>query len=281
MGTWVEAWIIAGFALYLSGAAVAAFGAIWIASRGDKDRPDRNAVVAALAVTSMWCVMVAAFGPKSPVAGIAEVVRNLGWILVVYRLFANDGRHQTLAPIRPVVMALAFVEALQIVLIVVEMRFAVTDELKALVFQVCVMFRLLVAVGVLVLLHNLYVGASQSVRPILRWTAAALAAMWAFDLNFFTVAYLGGELPLELVTARGLVIASMVIPLAIGSKRSAVSIRPRRPSCRPGSSTSTPEGSPSGTMPVIATAAPRRPRAWSSRRSASRARKASRYRSSS
>ncbi len=227
MGTWVEAWIIAGFALYLSGAAVAAFGAIWIASRGDKDRPDRNAVVAALAVTSMWCVMVAAFGPKSPVAGIAEVVRNLGWILVVYRLFANDGRHQTLAPIRPVVMALAFVEALQIVLIVVEMRFAVTDELKALVFQVCVMFRLLVAVGVLVLLHNLYVGASQSVRPILRWTAAALAAMWAFDLNFFTVAYLGGELPLELVTARGLVIASMVIPLAIGSKRSAASIRLR------------------------------------------------------
>lgn len=227
MESWVEAWIIGGFAMYLGGAATCAVGAGWIWRKGDKDRPDRTAILAALVITAGWCVMVAAFGANSPWASLAEVARNLAWLLVLYRLFANDGRHETLRPIRPVVIALAFVECLQLVLIVVEARFAITPELKLLTFQMCAMFHLMVSVGALVLLHNLYVGATQSVRSVLRWTAAALAAMWSFDLNFYTVAYLGGSLPLELAAIRGLVVASMTIPLAIGSTRSAATIRLR------------------------------------------------------
>ena len=227
MEGWTNIWLIAGFALYLGGAAVATIGAAWIWSRGDRDRPDRRPVVAALGLTALWCIITAALGPMSVVSGFAEVARNVAWIVVLYRLFANDGRHETLRPIRPVVASLAFVELLQVVLLVVEARFASTPELSATLFQVCAMFRVMVSVGVLVLLHNLYVGAAQSVRPVLRWTAAALAAMWAFDLNLFTVAYLGGALPLELAAVRGLVVAVMTIPLAIGSTRSAAAIKLR------------------------------------------------------
>ncbi|MGB7374702.1 XrtA/PEP-CTERM system histidine kinase PrsK [Pontixanthobacter sp.] len=227
MGSWTEAWLVAGFAMYLGGAAACAIGAGWIWRMGDRDRPDRRAVLAALSLTASWCVMVAAFGPLSSWSSMAEVCRNLAWLHVLYRLFAHDGRHETLRPIRPVMAALAFVECLQIVLIVIAVRFAITTELEILVFQVSAMFRVMVSVGALVLLHNLYVGATQSIRPVLRWTAAALAAMWSFDLNFDTVAYLGGELPLELAAIRGLVVASMTVPLAIGSTRSAAQIRLR------------------------------------------------------
>ena len=225
MEGWIDLWLLAGFAVYLGGAAGSVLAAGWIATRGDKDRPDRRAVIGALAVTSIWCVSVAALGPAATLSSVTEIVRDMAWILVVYRLFANDGRHETLKPIRPVVYALAFVEFLQMALLVVRLRFAITAEIDALVFQLSVMFRVMVAVGALVLLHNLYLGAAQSVRSVLRWTAAALAAMWAFDLNFFTVAYLGGGLPLELTAVRGFVVAVVCLPLAIGSTRSAASIR--------------------------------------------------------
>ncbi len=222
-----ELWLLAAFALYLGGAAACVFGAGWLLSRGDRDRPDRNPTIAALGLTAFWCVVVAALGPQDRLTTLAEIARNIGWLVVLYRLFANDGRHEALKPIRPVVVVLALVECLQVVLLVVEARLAVTEELRSMVFQVCAMFHIMVSVGALVLLHNLYVGAVQSVRPVLRWTAAALAAMWAFDLNFYTVAYLGGGLPLELATVRGLVVAVMVFPIAVGSKRSAASIRLR------------------------------------------------------
>ncbi|MFZ1742457.1 MAG: XrtA/PEP-CTERM system histidine kinase PrsK [Pontixanthobacter sp.] len=225
MDNWVDIWLLAAFACYLGGAVACVFAAIWIASRGDKDRPDRNPVIGALAITTVWCVAVAALGPASFLSSLAEIVRDLAWLFVVYRMFANDGRDETLKPIRPVVYALAFVETLQLALLLITHRFAVTEEIEALTFQLGVMFHVLVAVGVLVLLHNLYVGASQSVRSVLRWTAAALAAMWAFDLNFYTVAYLGGGLPLELAAIRGVVVAIMCGPLAIGATKSASTIR--------------------------------------------------------
>ena len=72
-------------------------------------------------------------------------------------------------------------------------RYAVTPELaRSLTFETAALFRVMVAVGALVLLHNLYAGAAATSRQILRWSAAALAGLWAFDLNYFTIAYLMG-----------------------------------------------------------------------------------------
>ncbi len=230
MTGWADIWAVVGFVLYLSGAAVAMIGAVWIGSRGDGDRPDRAAVIAALIVSAGWCVAVAAFGPVGLAAQTTEVARNLAWVFALYRLFANDGRHETLGPIRPVILAIAFVELLQVALIIIGTRYAGADDAQPLIFQLSAMFRIMIAVGVLVLVHNLYVGATHATRSALRWTGAALAAMWAYDLNFFTIAYLGGVLPLELAALRGLVMAAVTVPLGIGSARraSAIRIRPSR-----------------------------------------------------
>ena len=222
-----EIWGLVGFLLYLGGAAVCALAAGWVATRGDKERSDHDSVVAALGLTAFWCVIVAALGPVSTLAIFAETLRNLAWLQVLYRLFANDGRDQTLKPMRIVLLVLAGVVILQLVLLFVATNFAVAQSVSALVFQVSTMFHIMVAVGALALLHNLYVGAAPGFRPLLRWSAAGLAAMWAFDLNFYTVSYLSGGLPLELVAVRGLVFAIIAITLAIGAKRGAANIRLR------------------------------------------------------
>lgn len=220
-------WNLAGFGLYLAGAASAVVGGGWIWSRGDKDRTDRNPAVCALVLTAAWCVIVAASGPNSALAACAEVIRNVAWLIVVYRLFANDGRHKSMRPIRTVVLVLGLVELMQILLLVINASSGGDQDIAILTFQIATLFKVMMAVGVLVLLHNLYVGAPQSIRMVLRWTTTALVAIWAFDLNFFTVAYLGGALPQELAVIRGLLIAVSTIPLAIGSTRSAATIRLR------------------------------------------------------
>ncbi|MDN3645560.1 PEP-CTERM system histidine kinase PrsK [Pontixanthobacter aestiaquae] len=209
-----------GFALYLIGGALCAISAVWIAARGDTDRPDHRGLIGALGLTALWCLVVAALGPLSLPALCVEIGRNLAWIFVLFRLFALDGRHQTLKPMRAVIIVLTFVELLQFGLLFVAQRWAITLELNELVFQVSAMFHIMVAVGALVLLHNLYVGATSTARPMLRWSAGGLAALWAFDLHFFTAAYIGGTIPQELVIIRGLVVGLIAVPLAVGSKRS-------------------------------------------------------------
>lgn len=174
------------------------------------------AVAAALSLSALWAVSVLANG----VIGIAQQLTfgaaSLAWLWTLYRLFVQDGRHASLAPIRPVVAALAFVELLQItVLVVVAVlnRVAAIDPLQ----HVIIPFRLLFCAGALVLVHNLYVGASSPNRASLRWPAAALAVLWAFDLNYDTVAYLSSGVPVVLEVMRGCVPLAMVALLAIGA----------------------------------------------------------------
>ena len=222
-----DIWLLLSLAFHLGGAAACGVSIAWVLKRGDRDRSDRGPLLAALAITAAWCVVHAAWGPMAIATAGMEILRNISWIVVIYRLFANDGRHESMKPIRPVVYALCFVELLQLALLGIAVSFALTTELELLVLQLMAMFRILVAVGSLVLLHNLYVGAAQPVRQVLRWTTAAMAALWAFDLNVYTVAYLGRAFPLELEAMRGLVVALATVPLAIGSTRGAASMRIR------------------------------------------------------
>jgi len=218
---------LAGFAFHLIGALACVGAGAWLLRKGDRARPDRGPTTFALGVTALWCLVVAALGADSNLATLAQAGRDLAWLRVLYRLFAADGRHESLRVIRPVVGALVFVECLQPVLLLVDTRFAPTAELKALVFQLEAMFHVLVATGALVLLHNLYVGASPATRQVLRWSAATLAAMWVYDLNLYTIAYLSGGTPAELLALSGLVFAVVAFGTGVGLAGATTSVRLR------------------------------------------------------
>lgn len=212
------------YIFYSIGAIASGLAALWIARSGAEDRSDRWAGVVALALTANWCFAAASFRYTHTIVGLTEIAASLAWIFVLFRLFANDGRDETLRLVRPVAAALAFVELLQFALLLVGHRYAVTEELAQLTFETSALFRGLVAVGALVLLHNLYVGASQQSRRILRWNAAAMAGLWAFTLNFYTIAYLAEGFPQELVALRGLAIACIAVPFALGYNHKAAGL---------------------------------------------------------
>lgn len=218
-------WSGIGFVAYIAGALAAGLMAIWIARRNERALLAARPIALALALTAVWCVACLAFGLRSLPADIAEIGRNLGWLYVLFRLFSGDGRLEGVRPIRYVVFALGFVELLQPVLLYVEALVSGHADLSQTVFHLAVLFRLLVSVGGLVLVHNLYAGASRSTQPLLRWPSYALVVLWLYDLNYFTIAYLVDAMPEQLAALRGLIPLALAVLIALGSGKAPAQLR--------------------------------------------------------
>jgi len=208
---------------------VAAFAAmlltVWLAERGRRGKNSSSPLIAALTLTTAWTLLSSSFGGSAAVTQVFELLRNFGWLAVVYSLFARDNRHTSVVQVRPVLAVLAMVELFQIVLLVLAIRFATILPATVMIFQLSVMFRLLLTTGALVLVHNLYVGAISGQRDAVRWTALALALMWGYDLNFYTIAYLGRMIPQEMVALRGLVQIAAVLLVSVGAMRGGSALR--------------------------------------------------------
>ncbi|MFZ9395688.1 MAG: XrtA/PEP-CTERM system histidine kinase PrsK [Erythrobacter sp.] len=198
------------------GAIACIAAAVWILRKGDRARRDRRAAIVAVGLTGVWAGLAAALTPSSIAAEIAESARNLALIYLLLRLFANDGRDASVRPIRPLAATLIVVELLQLPLLLTAAGHGTGAAAATLAFQVSAVLHLLVTIGALVLLHNLYGGAATQSRQLLRWSAVALAGNWIFDLNLHLVAYLSAEPAELLLAARGLVVSLFAIVLALG-----------------------------------------------------------------
>ncbi len=205
---------------YALAGACAVMMAAWLFPRRERLTAAGQAIIAALAFTALWAVTGAVFGPDANTTSIAEPARNVAWLFAILRLFKSDGRHATIAPVRPMVAALIVVELLQPILVLALSRID-----PAMVFQVIVLFRLLVAIGALVLVHNLYSGAAPSARAALRWPAASMAVLWGYDLNFYTVSYLAGDMPAGLAAMRGIATLAATGLLGIAGLRGNAGLR--------------------------------------------------------
>lgn len=210
------------FVIYGSAAIVCAVSTLLVLKGGYTERRDRGATAIALTITTGWCGMVAAFGPASAWPQALEILRNIAWIYALFRHFANDGRDEQLRLVRQVVSALITVEALQFVLLALEWH-GTEVEVGALL-------RMLVAVGTLFLVHNLYGGASAASRSLLAWNSAGFALLWLFELNLYTVAYLSSDSVGGLYLLRGVVTPFVAVAFAIGATQDAreLSFRPSR-----------------------------------------------------
>lgn len=215
---------------HIIGAIASATAAIWLFARRERFAPAGGGIAAALALTALWSLAVVSSGAVTCVVLVAETARNLAWLFVVFQLFASDGRHQSLSPIRPVAFALVFTEVLHLAIQVAINRATLDAPLSGTSFELMILFQLLFTVGALVLLHNLYAGATGQSRLALRWPAAGLAGLWLFDLNLLTIAYVGDDWPFEIASLRGIVIAALSGLVAIGATRDreVVRLKPSR-----------------------------------------------------
>lgn len=203
---------------HIAGAVIAGLAAVWVQQFGDRTRPERAALLAALMLGAVWCVAIASLGASHPFAHLAASTRNLALLMLIYRLFGTDGRAQSMRPVRPLLFALVGVELLHPLALVMSALAAGTLSVNSnLAPEAAAILHMLVAIGALMLVHNLYLGASPAGQRLMRWSVTALTAIYAYDLNLYAIAYIGSAEPGLLVALRGLMFAGAATGLAISA----------------------------------------------------------------
>lgn len=170
-------------------------------------------VVASLA-TTIWAALVVLVPAVRPDLGvlvsIAETLRSASWATFAAVLVISNWQDTAHNPSRSVLIALGAVVALQLVADVWSLAqgVAVPEWLR----YFYTMGRLAVAIGGLVLTHNVYVNSAPANRWSIRLLCIALAGIFAYDLNLYTLFLLDRTMGPDLVEVRGLVNA-LVVPL--------------------------------------------------------------------
>ena len=211
-------------------ALVALLLAMRLATRQGMMRPAYRAAGLAFATSGIGAGLFAVLGPQHFASGAVLSIGYLAWLWTLHRLFASDERDKNIRPIRPVVFSLIFVEAMQMALLGASLQAFGVEQAQEALGGFATLFRLLFCVGALVLVHNLYAGAGQQARATLRWPAAALATIWLYDLNLYTIAYIIGSPPILLSGMRGaaLVVAAIFFALGLHSGQRDLRLRPSR-----------------------------------------------------
>lgn len=193
--------------------------AAWQAHRGkDWDRVHVSLTIA-LGVTSIWALMSAFNGPGFVETAIAETIRNGAWLLFMYCLLTGgDGQARP----RSVDLIYVILTALLAMQIGVDLVMAQIppETMSGMSFEFGnFMPRMIFAVGALLLVHNLYTISSPEARWGISLPMAALAAMWTYDLNLYTIAYLTHVLANELIGLRGVAIMTVAPILGMAMLR--------------------------------------------------------------
>ena len=129
-------WELAGVAGQILGAATAATAGSWIAGRRERFGPAGTPITVSLMLVALFSLSVAAAPLGGGGQGLFEAAANLACLFAVYRLFGTDGRDASLAPIRPVIVALAFVELLHFGFEAIAPRLGLGGDAAQAAFQV-------------------------------------------------------------------------------------------------------------------------------------------------
>jgi len=204
------------------GLAAACFAALMIWRLSEIARaPAQRLIVGSFALTACWA-WLAAVASGAAVAGFAESARNLLWVSLLYSLSMNDEDRQH--GIKLVYAAVAGVIGLQLIGGTLQL-FSPSDVIA----QTGLVLRITTAAGALVLVHNVYGQAAPTSRSHIRFAMLGLALIWGYDLNLYTVTYLGSSGARFLIDWRGLVVALAAPLFALATRNDgAWRVRPSR-----------------------------------------------------
>ena len=201
-----------------AGAAYTAL-AVWLVHQySGKNRP-QVLLIFAMAMTAVWGFAATFVAPFSPAAQLAETARNLAWLGFMFSLLRNSEGQQQQRSINMIYAALTFVLISQPLFDLVTRYIEVGSPVAAGALQTSVLLRMIFGAGALVLVHNLYSVSAPETRWGISLPMAALAAMWTFDLNLYTISYLTAEISPELMSSRGIFMALLAPVFVLANKR--------------------------------------------------------------
>lgn len=202
---------------HIVGAALFAALAIWVSRRFATERAGKL-LVAALTLTSVWLLSIAAGGVERLESGIIESLRNCGWLACLFVLPSQFGQSalRQARGARPLYMVLALLLVAQTGLDILAGLAEAEGEAIAPVGEAAVVLRTLWAIGALLLVQRIFVACSKRVREMVAPVAAVMVAMWSYDLILYGAAFFGiTGMILPLYALRGGVMAALAPVMAM------------------------------------------------------------------
>lgn len=193
--------------------------AIWLLHKYGSRNRQQVMLITAMALTALWGIISTVSGPLSLAALCAESARNLAWLCFMFFLLrSGEGREQP-RTINMIYGVLLIVLLFQPVNDAVVAMFGNPASGSHLATQSAMTMRMIYAVGALVVVHNLYTVSAPEARWGISLPMAALAAMWTYDLNLYTISYLTSAPSEELVQTRGFATAVLAPVFVMAAKR--------------------------------------------------------------
>jgi putative PEP-CTERM system histidine kinase len=166
----------------------------------------------ATALTVGWALTVSMDGPNTIQSQVTESLRNGGWLFFMYYLWQQGERSEKHFSLTMLYGAVALLVVAGLLINILPLNAAGSPRILTAIFYTGIILNLMMAGSALLLVHNLYTAATPETREAIRMPMIALAVMWGYDLNLYTMSYLAFEFNLELMALRGVVIA-MLAPL--------------------------------------------------------------------
>jgi putative PEP-CTERM system histidine kinase len=206
--------------------AAALYGALAVYQLRRWNGDNRNRpLITAFASMSVWTIFLALLGPYTFLTQLAESGRNLAFLAFMYGLLAGAGEARGQRAIKGLFAAVAGVIGLQIVVGGVMPEFQQAPLVFWTLASTSQVIGLIIAAGALILVHNLYGQAAPGSRSALGFPMLALAAMWAYDLHLYTIAYFTRTPGAELFALRGLVLAALAPIFMLGVRNASWKIQ--------------------------------------------------------
>ena len=208
---WTQGGVEALITFWSHALAAMLFASLMLWRLGEASRqPGQRLLLAAFAVTACWA-WLQAITPHDQLVSFAESARNLVWIGLLYSLSSAQDERQH--GVRLVYGAVAAVIGMQLI----ADALALVTPVAA-IAQTSLILRITTAAGALVLVHNFYGQAAPASRSHIRLAMLGLAWMWGYDLNYYTVAYIGSPTALALSQWRGVAVALSAPLFALGAR---------------------------------------------------------------
>jgi putative PEP-CTERM system histidine kinase len=198
-----------GFWSHALAAALFAALALW-RLRDAARNPAQRLLAGSFALTACWA-WLSAVAPDELIDGFAESARNLLWISTLYSLSAAGKEREH--GLKLVYGAVAAVIGLQLISATLVL-FSPSNPL----LDTRLLLRITTAAGALVLVHNVYGQAAPASRSHIRLAMLALASIWVYDLNLYTILYIGSSTAPRLLEFRGLAVAQTAPLFALATR---------------------------------------------------------------
>ena len=206
---------------HIIGAFLFAGIALWARVRPSGGMRRRGLAGAALA-TVLWSASVVALGDAAIVAHVMESLRNLAWLGFMLLLLVRGQRESWNRAIVALYAVLGAVALADMSLSLLAPGFDDNARVMLALEFVINVLRMTVAVGALVLVHNLYTAAAPEARWGIKLPMIALALMWTYDLHLYTIAYLTTHPGETLYAVRGVLTVGVAALIGLGSRRNAL-----------------------------------------------------------